>query len=213
MKSLRSADMVFTALLHTPSWLNWLKGNSTENISTPLGHGKYSQNANISSLHLCFFSQGFWIMFFTNLIKALFRPHRVGMRFENNLWYWRYWQHCSYFWQLVWQESITNGMKGRNSPHFLGVNITTDNIESGSCERLMTFLELLFRGQNAASKQIFGLHIFWTKLQMQPMSFFTAALSHSENAQQILARRAIYVRQIFISAVQIKIFGWNFALQ
>ena len=89
-------------------------------------------------------------------------------------------------------------MKGRNSPHFLGVNITTDNIESGSFEQSMTFLELLFRGQNAASKQIFGLHIFWTKLQMQPMSFFTAALSHSENAQQILARRAIYVRQILI---------------
>ena len=62
-------------------------------------------------------------------------------------------------------------MKGRNSPHFLGVNITTDNIESGSCEQLMIFLELLFRGQNGASKQIFGLHIIWTKLQMQPMPF------------------------------------------
>ena len=89
----------------------------------------------------------------------------------------------------------------------MGVNITTDNIESGSCEQLMTFLELLFRGQNAASKQIFGLHIFCTKLQMQPMPFFTAALSHCENAQQIFARRAIYVCQILYLLLKSKFSG------
>ena len=48
---------------------------------------------------------------------------------------------------------------------------------------------------------------FWTKLQMHPMPFFTAALSLSENAQQIFARRAIYVRKILYLLLKSKFSG------
>ena len=62
---------------------------------------------------------------------------------------------------------------------------------------------------NSASNQIFGkLHISWTKLQMQPMPFFTADLSHSENAQQILARKCDIWTLLW---VEIKNFRGNFA--